>query len=203
MFTGIIESVGTVVGIEPRPGNALRLTVASELSSKFKVDQSVSHDGVCLTVVAIDGNRHQLDVVEETLLRSRFSELQEGDRLNLERSVQTNGRLDGHIVQGHVDAVGQCVSIREGYYAFRFPAEYGTLIVEKGSICVNGVSLTVANLNGETFEVALIPYTLEHTNLGAVKVGSRVNLEFDILGKYVQKQLEHYSHGAVPERIVL
>ncbi|MDX1407655.1 MAG: riboflavin synthase [Saprospiraceae bacterium] len=203
MFTGIIEAVGTIVEIQPGVTGGLRVTVESPLSSSFRVDQSVSHDGVCLTVVQVNGNRHQLDVVEETLQRSRFGELQIGDHVNLERSMKTNARLDGHIVQGHVDAVGVCTAIRDGYYAFRYPAKYATLVVEKGSICINGVSLTVAALEADTLEVALIPYTLEHTNLGTLQAGSKVNLEFDVLGKYVQKHLEHYSPGNHPERVVL
>lgn len=190
MFTGIIETTGKVNSIEQQSNGIIRLGVESGISGEFRIDQSVSHDGVCLTVVEIENNTHFVQMVPETLSRSRFRELKQGDLLNLERSMTVNARLDGHFVQGHVDAVGELQSIdKQQYFKFTYPTEYSNLLVDKGSVSINGVSLTVAGIDDDWFRVALIPYTLEHTNLGRIKPGDSVNLEFDILGKYVARQI--------------
>lgn len=203
MFTGIIEAKGSVVEVQPGENGILRYTFSSPISHELKIDQSLSHDGVCLTVVWQEQDRHAVDVIPETIARSRFGKMNVGDEVNLERAMQANGRLDGHLVQGHVDSIGTCTEITDGYYMFAYPQEYQSLVVEKGSICINGVSLTVARVPEDAVGVALIPYTLEQTNFGTMRTGDTVNLEFDILGKYVQKHLEHYSLGSRPERIVL
>ena len=192
MFTGIIESMAEVVEVRPDSGN-VDLVLSSSLTHEFRIDQSVSHNGVCLTVVGIEGDRYTVTAVHETLTRSNLGKLVKGDKVNLERSMLMNGRLDGHMVQGHVDTVGVCESITEddGSWIFRFtyPGSYDNLIVEKGSVCVNGVSLTVASCGTGFFTVAVIPYTFSHTNFGFLRPGDPVNLEFDILGKYVLKAL--------------
>ena len=194
MFTGIIESLGEVVTIEEQQGGVIRLGIRSNVSDELKVDQSVAHDGVCLTVVEQGNGIHYLQLVPETITRSRFSEIKLGEHLNIERAMRANARLDGHFVQGHVDATGVMRDRDEQeYFTFSYPAEYRGLLVDKGSVCINGVSLTVAGLTDETFKVALIPYTLEHTNLGELKPGSSVNLEFDILGKYVVRNIAHLA----------
>lgn len=203
MFTGIIEALGRITGMDERDHGVRRYTFASRLSSDLKIDQSLAHDGVCLTVVAQGTGEHSTDVIPETIERSRFADLKVGDTVNLERAMLANARLDGHLVQGHVDTIGQCQEIEDGYYSFTYPVRYSSLVVEKGSICINGVSLTVARCSDGLVTVALIPYTLEHTNFGSLVTGNMVNLEFDILGKYVQKHLQHYSPGSEPERIVL
>lgn len=196
MFTGIIESMAEVVEVRPDSGN-VDLVLSSSLTHEFRIDQSVSHNGVCLTVVGIEGDRYTVTAVHETLNRSNLGKLVKGDKVNLERSMLMNGRLDGHMVQGHVDTVGVCESITEddGSWIFRFtyPGSYDNLIVEKGSVCVNGVSLTVASCDTGFFTVAVIPYTFSHTNFGCLRPGDPVNLEFDILGKYVLKALGKFS----------
>jgi riboflavin synthase len=190
MFTGIIETFGRLTDISPERGN-LHFTIESEISSELKIDQSVSHNGVCLTVVNVDSGKHVVTAIEETLLKSNLDSLRVGDFLNLERCMQMNGRLDGHIVQGHVDQTAICIDVRElpgsWEYTFDYDPAAGNVTVEKGSICVNGISLTVINSLANSFSVAIIPYTFEHTNMQYLKNGDTVNLEFDIIGKYVAR----------------
>lgn len=193
MFTGIIETLGKVVELQKDKGN-LHIKISSAFSSELKIDQSVAHNGVCLTVVAIQDDCHTVTAVDETLAKTNLSRLQPGSLVNLERCMQMNGRLDGHIVQGHVDQVATCTDVRvlEGswVYTFSYDAKRGNVTVEKGSICVNGVSLTVVNSQTDSFSVAIIPYTHEHTNFSALQTGDLVNLEFDIIGKYVARLLK-------------
>lgn len=190
MFTGIIETLGQLVNIRPDQGN-LHFTVKSEISAELKVDQSVSHNGVCLTVVRVEGKQHVVTAIEETLRKSNLGTLKVGDSINLERCMQMNGRLDGHIVQGHVDQTALCTRVTQlagsWEYTFRYDPVPGNVTVEKGSICVNGISLTVVNSLANSFSVAIIPYTFEHTNMKYLNVGDAVNLEFDIIGKYVAR----------------
>lgn len=191
MFTGIVESMGTVSAIETDGGNA-HFFIRSEITPELKVDQSVAHNGVCLTVVGIDNNVYKVTAIQETLDKSNLGGLKPGDKVNLERSMASHGRFDGHVVQGHVDQVAICQHVTEedGSYVYRFEVPGGTdLIVEKGSICINGISLTCFNVTDNSFEVAIIPFTFEHTNICDVKPGGQVNIEFDILGKYVQKMM--------------
>jgi len=193
MFTGIIETLGSVTHLQQDVGN-LHITVASTLSDELKIDQSISHNGVCLTVVALSPGEHTVTAITETLQKSNLGTLQTGSTINLERCTKVGDRLDGHIVQGHVDQTAQCVSIvdQQGswLYTFQYDREQGNITVEKGSITVNGISLTVVNSQVDRFSVAIIPYTLEHTNLNQMKVGSTVNLEFDIIGKYVARIMD-------------
>ena len=194
MFTGIIEQKARVAEITPGAGGMKRFAFQSAISPELKIDQSLAHDGVCLTVVNIVEDVHYVDVIKESLIRSRFDDLVVGDSVNLERAMRLDARLDGHMVQGHVDAVGVLTRITEdNYFVFQYPEEYANLIVDKGSICINGVSLTVVSSSENEFSVALIPYTLDVTNFGTMKVGDKVNLEFDILGKYVVKNLAHLN----------
>lgn len=192
MFTGIIEALGTVKKIEKEQTN-LHFFVESQISSDLKIDQSLSHNGICLTVVGITDDVHQVTAIEETLLKTNLGELQIGDKVNLERCTPTNGRFDGHIVQGHVDQTATCIEKIDQrgswLFTFQYDPALGNITVEKGSITVNGISLTVVNSHTDRFSVAIIPYTIEHTNLQGVKVGSTVNLEFDIVGKYIAKLL--------------
>jgi len=192
MFTGIIETIGKVTALQRDKGN-LHITVSSSISEELKIDQSVAHNGVCLTVVALDKDTHTVTAIDETLNKTNLGKLKEGDILNLERCMQMNGRLDGHIVQGHVDQTAQCIDLvnREGSweFTFQYDTQPGNVTVEKGSVCVNGISLTVVNSKDDKFSVAIIPYTFEHTNLQTVKPGDTVNLEFDIIGKYVARLL--------------
>lgn len=192
MFTGIIESLGTVVAVTPEAGN-VDISIRSGITHELKIDQSVAHNGVCLTVVSISGDVYRVTAISETLSRTNLGDLKTGDIVNLERSMVVNGRLDGHLVQGHVDVTGVCASVEDsaGSWIFRFtyPSRYDGLVVEKGSICINGVSLTVAGTGTGWLSVAIIPYTFENTNFSRIKSGSVVNLEFDILGKYVLKSL--------------
>lgn len=187
MFTGIIEDMGTVSALEANGGN-LDLTLTCNFTSELKIDQSVAHNAVCLTVVAIEGDRYTVTAIAETLKRSNLGELKEGDQVNLERCTKLGDRLDGHIVQGHVDqtATVKEVSEQDGSWVYHFSYEPGEHItIPKGSITVNGVSLTVVDSGSGTFSVAIIPYTHEHTNFSTLKVGDTVNLEFDVIGKYV------------------
>lgn len=196
MFTGIIESLGTVRELHQDEGNLI-LTVAASIAPELKVDQSVSHNGVCLTVTEVAGDTYQVQAIEETLLKTNLSDLNVGDRINLERCMTAGGRLDGHIVQGHVDMTGECIDIveKEGSWYFHFKHPKGDLFtVEKGSICVNGVSLTVVESTDDSFSVAIIPYTYEHTNFKDLCLGMKVNLEFDIIGKYVSRLMERYRN---------
>ena len=190
MFTGFIEAFGKVVTLNCDMEN-LHITIESSLSKELKVDQSLAHNGVCLTVVKIVENNYTVTAIKETLDKSNLNELKAGDLVNLERAMKMNARLDGHIVQGHVDQVGYCsaVEFNEGSweYSFEYDSKQKNITVEKGSITVNGVSLTVVNSMKNSFSVAIIPYTYEHTNFKAFKVGSKINLEFDLIGKYIAK----------------
>src|ERR1700744_968378 len=190
MFTGIIETLGKITHLQHEQGN-LHITVESAISNELKIDQSVAHNGVCLTVVALEDGRHTVTAIEETLNKTNLGQLKVNDPVNLERCMQMNARLDGHIVQGHVDQTAICTGYKEldgsWEYTFTYDSSNGNVTVEKGSICVNGISLTVVNSKADSFSVAIIPYTYEHTNLHNVYEGSVVNLEFDIIGKYVAR----------------
>ncbi len=190
MFTGIIETLGKITNLRHEQGN-LHITVESAIAGELKIDQSVAHNGVCLTVIALADGTHTVTAIDETLQKTNLGQLKTGDLVNLERCMQMNARLDGHIVQGHVDQTAVCTTFKEldgsWEYTFEYDAAIGNVTVEKGSICVNGISLTVVNSQKNTFSVAIIPYTFEHTNLQQVRVGSVVNLEFDIIGKYVAR----------------
>ena len=195
MFSGIVEESATVVAIRKYQEN-IDFTLTCSFTSELRIDQSVSHNGVCLTVVSIDGNRYTVTAMKETLDRSNLGLLEAGSRVNVERSMLMNGRLDGHIVQGHVDQTARCVSKvdQDGSYTFRFQYDFdpamarrGYLTVDKGSVTVNGVSLTVCNPTDDTFEVNIIPYTFDNTNFHDIVPGTVVNLEFDIIGKYIAR----------------
>ena len=191
MFTGIIENMAEVVDVKTNKNN-LDILFKSPLLPELKVDQSISHNGVCLTVADITKETYLVNVVKETIDKSNFSSLKVGDMVNIERSMMINDRLDGHIVQGHVDQIAECISIDEngGSYVMTFLYEKSNNVtVEKGSICVNGISLTVCNSQENSFSVAIIPYTWQNTNLKKIKIGGTVNLEFDIVGKYIAKLL--------------
>lgn len=192
MFTGIIESLGEIIDIQPEQTN-VHFTIKSELAPELKVDQSVAHNGVCLTVVRIDNGTYTVTAIKETLDKTSLGEWRTGDRVNLERCTKVGGRLDGHIVQGHVDQVAKCESIQDEngsiIFTFSYDSGLGNVTIEKGSITVNGVSLTVVNSKEHSFSVAIIPFTLEHTQFKYIKVGSTVNLEFDVVGKYVKRLL--------------
>lgn len=190
MFTGIIETVGKVISIEKEDTN-LNFRIQSSISDELKIDQSVSHDGVCLTVVSTSPGEHTVTAIAETLQKSNIGKLKVNDEINLERCTKVGSRLDGHIVQGHVDQTAICSSIQNEngswIFTFKYDASIGNITVEKGSITVNGTSLTVFNSQDDQFSVAIIPYTFENTNFKTIKVGDTVNLEFDIIGKYVAK----------------
>ena len=190
MFTGIIETIGRVLDLR-KDQNNLHLIIESGISNELTIDQSVAHNGVCLTVVAMVNGTHTVTAVAETLNKSNLGKLKAGDFVNLERCMQMNGRLDGHIVQGHVDQTGICTEVNDKLgsweYTFKYDPSEGNVTVEKGSICVNGISLTVVNSIENSFSVAIIPYTYEHTNMQQIKKGDTVNLEFDIIGKYVAR----------------
>ena len=192
MFTGIIETLGTVTQLVKDQSN-LHISIATDMAKELKIDQSVAHNGVCLTVVAVADHQYTVTAIDETLQKTALGNLQIGDLVNLERCMQMNGRLDGHIVQGHVDQTAICTEVVENngswFFTFEYDATLGNVTVEKGSVCVNGISLTVVNSALNTFSVAIIPYTYEHTNLQQVGVGAKVNLEFDIIGKYVAKMM--------------
>jgi len=199
MFTGIVESLGKVKSIEKDRSN-LHFSIESPISSELKVDQSVSHNGVCLTVVEVGADWHRVTAVEETLRRTNLGDWQPGTLINLERCLPIGGRLDGHMVQGHVDELVECVDVQETNgswkYRFRFRPEQAGLLVDKGSVCLNGVSLTVVSPEKDSFSVAIIPYTWEHTNFKTLSVGDSVNIEFDILGKYIARQMEVHRVSA-------
>ena len=190
MFTGIIETTGTVEGIE-LIGSNHSFWIQSNLSDKLKVDQSVSHNGVCLTVEAINKGHHKVTAVSETLQKTNLSFWQNGSLINIERCLPVNGRLDGHMVQGHVDSTAMCNTVEEvngsWLYRFQFPQEFAHLLIEKGSICVNGISLTAFDITVDSFTVAIIPFTHDNTNIHAIQPGDPVNIEFDILGKYLSR----------------
>ncbi|MBL7912600.1 MAG: riboflavin synthase [Bacteroidia bacterium] len=192
MFTGIIETLAKVEKIE-KEGSNVHFTFSSSITQELKIDQSVAHNGVCLTVVKIDGKNYTVTAIDETLKRTNLGELKTDNLVNLERCMPANGRFDGHIVQGHVDSTAKCIEVKDLNGSWEFVFEHAktktNITVEKGSITINGVSLTVVNSTETTFSVHIIPYTFEHTNFKEIKVGSSVNLEFDIVGKYVAKIL--------------
>ena len=200
MFSGIIEEFARVVDIRHDREN-IDFTLTCSFTSELKIDQSVAHNGVCLTVVAIDGDRYVVTAMKETFDRSNLGLLRVGDKVNVERSMLMNGRLDGHIVQGHVDQTATCIAMEDAdgstYFTFEYPldvemARHGYFTVDKGSVTVNGVSLTVCRPTDNTFQVAIIPYTMEHTNFQDIRPGTVVNLEFDIIGKYIAR-LQHFK----------
>ena len=195
MFTGIIETTGTLIN-SLTEGSNIHFTFSSPISHELRIDQSVAHNGVCLTVVAIGNGTHTVTAIEETLQKTNLGALEIGSTLNLERCMPANGRFDGHIVQGHVDTTATCVAIEDkgGSWEFHFELEtleQGLLLVDKGSICINGVSLTVVKSVDKHFHVAIIPYTYTHTQFEKLKIGEKVNIEFDIIGKYLQKQMAY------------
>lgn len=199
MFTGIIESVGQVRQIA-QEGTNITFTIASTLAPELKVDQSLSHNGVCLTVTDIESDTYQVTAIQETLSKTNLGNLSIGSKVNLERCMQLNGRFDGHIVQGHVDQTGICTHVEElegsWLFDFEYDAATGNFTVEKGSICINGVSLTAFNSTNHSFRVAIIPYTYAHTNFYDIKKGDTVNLEFDIIGKYLMRIMpDRYKQG--------
>ncbi len=197
MFTGIVEEMARVVEIEKHQNN-ITLTFTAAIAPSFNIDQSVSHNGCCLTVVHINPTtaEYQVTAIHETIVKTNLADWKVGDLVNLERSMQHNGRLDGHIVQGHVDTVGICTAVEDqaGSWKFTFTYEGDQLTVEKGSITVNGVSLTVVDARANHFSVCIIPYTYEHTTFHQIAQGDRVNLEFDIIGKYVQQYMKAYEN---------
>jgi riboflavin synthase len=192
MFTGIIEALGEVKEISSRQSNRT-FFIKTELASGLKIDESVSHNGVCLTVENVENDVYRITAIEETLKKTNANNWKAGDLINLERAMKMNDRLDGHIVQGHVDGTGICIDKKNkdgsSEFTFEFDKKFATLIIEKGSICVNGVSLTAFNVSDNNFTVAIIPYTFAHTNFHSLQENDLVNLEFDILGKYVQRML--------------
>ncbi len=196
MFTGIIENTGLVDQIEIIGSNRT-FWISSPLSSELKIDQSVSHNGVCLTVEEVKNERYRVTAIDETLFKTNLGKWKKGTQVNLERCMQMNGRIDGHIVQGHVDATGVCIKTveKEGSWEFviQTPVHFRGLMVEKGSISLNGISLTIFNVSDDSFTVAVIPFTFNHTNMQQLKQGDTVNLEFDMIGKYVQKNLMQYQ----------
>jgi riboflavin synthase len=199
MFTGIIESVGEIHQIAHQ-GSNITFTIASALAPELKVDQSLSHNGVCLTVTDIEAATYKVTAIQETLSKTNLGKLTLGSKVNLERCMQLNGRFDGHIVQGHVDQTGICTNVQElegsWLYDFEYDASNGNFTVEKGSICINGVSLTAFNSQSNAFRVAIIPYTYAHTNFHEIKKGDMVNLEFDIIGKYLMRIIpDRYRQG--------
>ncbi|MEM8998664.1 MAG: riboflavin synthase [Bacteroidota bacterium] len=193
MFTGIIETLGKITQLEKEEEN-LNITITSSLTPELKIDQSVAHNGVCLTVIAIEGNSYTVTAIQETLDKTNLNNLKVGDLVNLERAMIMGARLDGHIVQGHVDQTADCSSVNEKdgswLFSFQYDSRAGNVTIEKGSITVDGVSLTVVDSKPESFSVAIIPYTYEYTRFNTYKVGDIVNLEFDVIGKYVSRLLE-------------
>lgn len=197
MFTGIIESLGEVQQLDKEGGN-LHISINSSITPELKIDQSIAHNGVCLTVVAINGPIYTVTAIEETLLKSGLGELKVGDKVNLERAMVLGARLDGHIVQGHVDQTGKCTAISEKdgswFFTFEYDPKYNNVTIEKGSISIDGVSLTVVDSKANGFSVAIIPYTYENTRFNTYEVGSTVNLEFDVIGKYVARMTQHLTN---------
>jgi riboflavin synthase len=190
MFTGIIEDLGTIEKLQKEGGN-LNLTISSSITTELKIDQSIAHNGVCLTIVDIDNEKYTVTAIQETLDKTNLGMLDKGDKVNLERAMRLGDRLDGHIVQGHVDQTGTCISVTEKngswFYTFEYGSDKDNITIEKGSVTVNGVSLTVVNSKLNEFSVAIIPYTYEHTTFHSIKEGDKVNLEFDVIGKYISR----------------
>lgn len=193
MFTGIIETMGMVESIEKEGSNSI-FWLNSPLSNTFKIDQSVAHNGVCLTIDQLSEDKHRVTAISETLEKTELGSWKVGAFVNIERCLVMNGRIDGHIVQGHVDCTAICLEKvdKDGSWEFRFriPPQFSALIIEKGSICLNGISLTIFNVSIDEFSVAIIPYTFNHTNIGTIEVGMSVNIEFDIIGKYANRIAE-------------
>jgi riboflavin synthase len=193
MFSGIVKAVGKVESVMEQ-GSSNRMVITSDISGALTIDQSVSHNGVCLTIVKVHNGMHEVDIVAETLSKTTFQSIQKGDFINLERSITPSTLLDGHLVQGHVDTILKCMEIRNNHgswnMVFSLPHEYAGLVIPHGSICLNGVSLTVANLFPDHFEVAIIPFTFENTNFKNLREGEYVNVEFDLIGKYILRQAE-------------
>jgi riboflavin synthase len=194
MFTGIVENIANLISVS-NTGTNIDFWFETSLAQEFKIDQSVAHNGVCLTVVEIKGNKYRVTAIEETLKKSNLGDLKTGDIVNIERSMKIGDRVDGHFVYGHVDAIGTCQNIenKNGSWIFTisFPPEFNKLIVEKGSISLNGTSLTVFEVGVSSFKVAIIPFTFEHTSIKKLSTNSKINLEFDIFGKYVEKQFQN------------
>jgi len=192
MFTGIIETTGSIIAAEQQGSNAV-FWVQSNISEALKLDQSVSHNGICLTVDQLQAGAHRVTAIAETLSKTNAGSWKRGNLVNLERCMLMNGRLDGHIVQGHVDATAVCTEVKtldgSWEYRFQFDKQFAALLIEKGSVCLNGISLTAFNVTNDQFTVAIIPYTYSHTNIHQVQEGSLVNIEFDIIGKYIQRML--------------
>lgn len=190
MFTGIIETLGTIQSLQ-KEGENIHVSVQSKITNELKIDQSVAHNGVCLTVVSIDNDSYTVTAIKETIDKTNLGDWQVGDVVNLERAMKLGDRLDGHIVQGHVDQIAICKNIEEAngswYFTFEYDKSLSNITIEKGSITVNGTSLTVVNSKINEFSVAIIPYTYEHTNFHSFKIGTKVNLEFDVIGKYVKR----------------
>ncbi len=205
MFSGIVEEPATLVALEKDKEN-LHITLKCSFTDSLKIDQSISHNGVCLTVVKKSGDNYTVTAIKETLDKTNLGFLKVGDKVNLERSMKIDSLLDGHLVQGHVDQTAVCTKIEEAdgswYFTFEYDPSKGNITVEKGSISVNGVSLTVVNSKEKTFQVAIIPYTYEHTNFHQFKVGTVVNLEFDIVGKYITKMLKQYLESGQIDRLL-
>ena len=190
MFTGIIEEMGKVTGLRKEEEN-LHITIKSNISKELKIDQSLAHNGICLTVIDLKDDTHTVTAIQESINKTNLKYIKEGDEINLERAMKLGDRLDGHIVQGHVDQVGKCIGVEETdgswLFTFEYESDYDNITIEKGSITVNGVSLTVVNSKDNQFSVAIIPYTYENTNFHNIKAGDYVNLEFDVIGKYVAR----------------
>lgn len=193
MFTGIIEEIGKVVNLKKEDNN-LHISVKSKITKELKIDQSVAHNGVCLTVININNDVYTVTAINETLIKTNLDKLEVDSSVNLERAMKLGDRLDGHIVQGHVDQIGTCINIEEAngswIFSFKYDNNLGNVTIEKGSITINGVSLTVVNSKKDGFSVAIIPYTFKHTNFSTLKVNDKVNLEFDVIGKYVKRLTE-------------
>jgi riboflavin synthase len=192
MFTGIVETIGRIINIIPDGSNKI-FWIESTISSSFKIDQSVSHSGVCLTIEEIKGNQHRVTAISETLQKTNLDAWTKDSLINIEQSLLINSRLDGHFVQGHVDCTATCIKRKKmngsWEFEFEFPKKFAKLVIEKGSVCVNGISLTLFTVKKKSFCVAVIPYTLEHTNIKQVYEGDQVNLEFDMIGKYIYRYL--------------
>lgn len=193
MFTGIIEATGLITSIT-KAGTNRTFSIESILAPQLRIDQSIAHNGVCLTIESVNNNVHVVTAIQETLSKTTLGSWEKSQIINLEQSLQWNGRLDGHLVQGHVDTTGTCINRKSlngsWEYRIRFPAAFASLVIEKGSICLDGISLTAFNISENEFSIAIIPYTFEHTNIKSIYEGTEVNLEFDMVGKYVNRHLE-------------
>ncbi len=193
MFTGIIESLGKIISVENNGSNK-SFCIESDITPQLKIDESISHDGVCLTIEDISNTNYRVTAIKETIDKTTLANWKTGNIINLERSMLMNGRIDGHIVQGHVDSTAYCINKKDlkgsWEFTFGFDKQFATLVIEKGSVCLNGVSLTIFNVRKKKFTVAIIPYTFEHTNFSKIQKDSRVNIEFDLVGKYVNRAID-------------